>query len=223
MATPVHPRAEPSGRNGHYLHGMTDASDRDLLLGARKGRAEAFGIIFERYARDVYNYCFRRTADWVAAEDLTSAVFLEAWRRRDTELLGDSALPWLLGVATNLLRNHHRSLRRHRAALARVPPPEPYPDHAEDLASRLDDERRMRSILKAVSQLPLHDQEILSLVAWGGLSYEEAAEALGHPVGTVRSRLSRARARLRELVQGSGHVLGESVAKVATKGGEEKC
>ncbi|MGH2654622.1 MAG: RNA polymerase sigma factor [Actinomycetota bacterium] len=201
---------------------MTDASDKELLLEVQKGRAEAFAILFERYARTVYNYCFRRTSDWDAAEDLTSAVFLEAWRRRDTELLRGSALPWLLGVATNLLRNRRRSLRRYRAALNRVPPPQPYPDHAEDLASRLDDERQMRSTLQALSHLSLADQEVLTLVVWTGLSYKEAAEALGLPVGTVRSRLSRARVRLRELVELNGHVLGESVVSVAREGGEEK-
>jgi DNA-directed RNA polymerase specialized sigma24 family protein len=87
------------------------------------GRSHApCGVLFDRHARAVYNHCFRRTADWSMAEDLTSVVFLEAWRRRDNvRIQRDTALPWFLGIANNLLRNAHRSLRRHRAALARLP------------------------------------------------------------------------------------------------------
>ena len=75
-----------------------------------------FGLLFERHARAIYN-CFRRTADWAVAEDLTSIVFLEAWRRRERELLPEKVLPWLYGIATNVIRNRRRSLRRHAAAL----------------------------------------------------------------------------------------------------------
>jgi RNA polymerase sigma factor (sigma-70 family) len=161
---------------------------------------EALGELFETHARAIYNYCFRRTADWAAAEDLTSAVFLEAWRRRkDVDLVSEPPLPWLYGVATNLLRNHRRSLRRYRSALDRVPPPGPTPDFAEETAERLDDERRMREVLGDVERLPRAQQEVLALCVWAGLGYEDAARALGVPVGTVRSRLARARAELASL------------------------
>jgi RNA polymerase sigma-70 factor, ECF subfamily len=174
--------------------------DRDLWMQVRSGSPEALGSLFERHARAVYNYCFRRTADWGMAEDLTSAVFLEAWRRRqDVSAPDDSMLPWLLGVATNLLRNARRALRRHHGTLGRFPVWQTDPDFAEDVARRLDAERRMRSVLEVVGQLPRQDQEVLALCGWMELSYEHAARALGIPVGTVRSRLSRARARLREL------------------------
>src|SRR5712691_8826257 len=105
-----------------------DESDLELWERARRGDHAAFGALFTRHARPVYNFCFRRTADWALAEDLTSAVFLEGWRRREqVRLAGPSALPWLLGVATNLLRNQRRSLRRYRGALARLSPPEHTP------------------------------------------------------------------------------------------------
>jgi DNA-directed RNA polymerase specialized sigma24 family protein len=72
-------------------------------------------MLFDRHSRTVYNYCFRRTADWSVAEDLTSVVFLETWRRRcQVRMQTGSLLPWLYGVATNLLHNHRRALRRHR-------------------------------------------------------------------------------------------------------------
>jgi len=179
---------------------MSRPSDHQLLARARHGDASAYGELFERHARAVYSYCFRRTADWALAEDCTSIVFLDAWRQRRTiQLAADSLLPWLLGVANNVLRNQARSLRRWRAALDRLPPPVPEPDFAEASAGRLDDERRMREVLELIGRLPRADQDVLAVCGWAGLSYEQAAVALGVPLGTVRSRLSRARARLRDL------------------------
>ncbi|MGH9112156.1 MAG: RNA polymerase sigma factor, partial [Acidimicrobiales bacterium] len=113
--------------------------------------------------------------------------------------IDESVLPWLLGVANNLLRNHQRSLRRQRAALARFPSPGPEPDPADDVAGRLADERQMSRVLALVERLPRRDREVLALCAWSDLSYQEAATVLDIPVGTVRSRLARARARLAEL------------------------
>lgn len=180
-------------------------TDSQLWRDAVAGDAQAFGVLFERHARAVYVFCFRRTADWSLAEDLTSVVFLEAWRRRaQVRLVRESALPWLLGVATNVVLNARRSLRRHRAALERLPR-EQEPDFADDVAERLDDERHMRSLLHALAALPRRERDVLALCRFAGLSYEEAAVALGIPVGTVRSRLSRARARLREPDGANGH------------------
>ena len=177
-----------------------EVADSELWDRAVDGDDEAFGVLFERHARAVYNHCFRRTASWADAEELTSAVFVEAWRRRrDLRPIDESARPWLLGVANNLLRNHRRSLRRYGAALARLPGPRHQPDPADDVAGRLADERRMRRVLTLVERLPRADQDVLALCAWSGLSYAEAAAVLGIPVGTVRSRLARARARLAEL------------------------
>src|SRR5215212_11564012 len=108
---------------------------------------ERFAELFEEHANTVYNFCFRRLADWAMAEDMTSAVFLEAWRRRDkVDLVGEPPLPWLLGVATNLMRNHRRSLRRASAALERFHGSASVPDFGEELADRLDAEWRMRTV-----------------------------------------------------------------------------
>jgi RNA polymerase sigma-70 factor (ECF subfamily) len=176
-------------------------TDRELL---RKADPAAFGMLFERHATAVYNYCFRRTADWAAAEDLTSIVFLETWRKRnEVRIHGDSLLPWLYGVATNMLRNRSRAMKRYRAALARLPL-DRQADFADDAAARIDDERQMRNVLDAFHVLPQRDQDVLALCVWSGLSYEEAALALDLPVGTVRSRLSRARRRLRDDTDGNG-------------------
>lgn len=198
---------------------MRDLADRELWTLVRAGDGDAFGVLFDRHARSVYNFCFRRTADWAAAEDLTSIVFLQAWRHRFDPLRGDSVLAWLIGIAVNVLRDHVRSLRRFRRALDRVAPPLDTADFAEDSVSRMDDERMMRRLLEILRDLPLPDQEVLQCV-WSGLSYEETALALDLPMGTVRSRLHRARHRLRELAFSSGHSLGEEPTPAAASPNE---
>ncbi|NLO28558.1 MAG: RNA polymerase sigma factor [Actinobacteria bacterium] len=185
---------------------MSDVVDRDLWDRSVQGDAGAFGQIFERHARSIYNYLFRRCGDWATAEDLTSIVFLEAWRkRRKVTLEHDSALPLLFGIAVNVLRNRRRAEFRYRSALDRLSMPPQLLDDPGDLADRLADEQQMRAILAAFVQLPKREQDVVSLCIWTGLSYENAATALGIPVGTVRSRLSRGRRRLRELLGESGH------------------
>ncbi|KQY57792.1 hypothetical protein ASD66_07010 [Nocardioides sp. Root151] len=180
---------------------MAELSDNELVDGLRNGEGSALGILFDRYADRIYNHCFRRTASWDAAQDATSTVFLEAWRGRERVMLHDSsALPWLYGIATNVCRNLNRKQRRHLAAVRRLPVDADSPDHAEAVIGRLDDERRMAALLTAHEGLPRRDQEIFSLVVWSELTYEQAAAALGIPVGTVRSRLSRARRRLHAAV-----------------------
>ena len=179
--------------------------DSSLWSRAPSGESEAFGILFERHARTIYNYCFRRVGSWAVAEDLVSIVFLEAWRRIDKPLPGGKELPWLLGIATNVVRNRRRAERRHAAALRRVPQPRPDPSFADDSDQRIDDEELMGRALTLLARLPRREQDVFALCAWSGLCYEDTAIALQIPVGTVRSRLSRARARLQELEPGIGH------------------
>jgi RNA polymerase sigma-70 factor (ECF subfamily) len=134
----------------------------------RAGDPSAFAELYDSYARAVYNHAFRLTADWSAAEDVMAETFMEAWRLRDrVSAEGGSLRPWLLGVAINIARGHHRSNRRYRAA----------------------------------ANAAAEEREVLTLCLWEGLEYTAAAEALGIAVGTVRSRLSRARAKLRKLTE----------------------
>jgi RNA polymerase sigma-70 factor, ECF subfamily len=183
---------------------MSRRDDRELWSAVARGDADAFGRLFERHGRSVYNYCFRRTGNWARAEDLTSIVFLECWRRRDVSLEEDTVLPWLLGIATNICRSQRRSLVRYQSVLRRLPPPEATADFADEALERLEDERRMRAVLAHVSRLPQRQQDVLALCVWAGLSYEDAAAALAIPVGTVRSCLARARARLRLCLETDG-------------------
>jgi RNA polymerase sigma-70 factor (ECF subfamily) len=156
--------------------------------------------LWDAYAGAIYRYCFRRTGDGALAEDLTSIVFLEAWRRRgDLALQPSETLPWLYGVAANVLRNQRRSQRRYETALARLPRPLPEPDFADSVTGRLDDEQRMRVILGQLRRLSRLEREVLSLCVWEGLTPQAAAVALAIPEATVRTRLHRAREHLRTL------------------------
>jgi RNA polymerase sigma-70 factor (ECF subfamily) len=185
--------------------GVVMVSDSDLWLAARSGDSAAFGMLFDRHSRAIYNYCFRRVGNWASGEDMLSIVFLEAWRRREVELPEGMVLPWLYGVATNVARNASRSQRRYRRALERMPPPEATPDFGGDADARLDDEAAMREVLSLVGQLRQEEQDVFWLCGWSELTYEQASVALQIPVGTVRSRLSRARTSLRELGADFGH------------------
>ena len=177
-------------------------SDDELWKRCRGGDRDAFALLFERHAQLIYNYCFRRLGDWAAAEDMLTVVFLEVWRRRDRALPAGQVVAWLYGVATNVVRNQRRSERRFAAALSRLPREAVEPNLADRADERLESELEMRAALDLLARLPKREQDVFALCAWMELSYEDAAAALGIPVGTVRSRLSRARARLRELESG---------------------
>jgi RNA polymerase sigma-70 factor (ECF subfamily) len=171
-----------------------------LLWGRiRAGDADAFGELYTRHVRAVQSYCLWRTADLQSAEDATATVFLEVWRKRESLVLsGDSATPLLLGIATNVLRAQWRSRRRHRDALERVrgAGAQPASDLETEAVARLDAIGQLKAAGAEIRALPRRERDVLALVAWGELSYEETAAALEIPIGTVRSRLARARARL---------------------------
>jgi RNA polymerase sigma factor (sigma-70 family) len=182
------------------------SDERELVDGLHQDDPGALAALFDRYGDRIYNHCFRQLADWADAEDATSSVFLEVWRhRRRVRLHDGSVLPWLYGVATNVCRNAGRSRRRYLRAVTSLPAPAAEPDHSEQVTDRLGSEARMRSVLAQVEALPEHEREVLGLVAWAGLTYEQAAAALDVPVGTVRSRLSRARARLTDVREENLH------------------
>ncbi|MFE5324845.1 RNA polymerase sigma factor [Embleya sp. NPDC056575] len=166
----------------------------------RAGDPYAFEELFAEHSKSVYNHGFRMTGDWAAAEDVMALTFLEAWRlRADVAAEGGSLRPWLLGVATNVVRNQRRTARRHQAVLDRVPREQAVPDFADTLVGRIDDTRTIARIRTMLGTLRRQEREVVALCVFSGLDSAAAAEALGIPVGTVRSRLSRARAKLKRL------------------------
>ncbi|GAA2428113.1 RNA polymerase sigma factor [Streptomyces macrosporus] len=183
----------------------------------RAGDPAAFGELFDEYATVVHRYAVRVTGDWSAAEDVVSLTFLEGWRLRETVRPdGESLRPWLLGIATNVMRNTARAARRHRAALARLPAKEVVPDFADELVGRMADSERLAAARRALARLRRTEREVFVLCVWSGLDYAAAAEALGVKVGTVRSRLSRARARLRGLTDAELERPREATPRQAT-------
>ena len=191
----------PRGHGWGSGRGRTGAGS-SVVGRLREGDEDAMSAVFAEHLDVIYNYCYRRTSSWTAAEDLSATVFLEVWRhrRRAVELDG-SVLPWLYGIATNVCRNHLRSRRRGAHALGRlelVDRGEPADAPLEDrVVDQIDAGRRLQRALAALSALPPADQDVFVLVCWEQLGYAEAAQALGIPVGTVRSRLARVRRQLR--------------------------
>jgi RNA polymerase sigma-70 factor (ECF subfamily) len=183
---------------GMPAQGM-DSPDREVWERLREGDHLALGELFDRHANAVHAFAFRRTASWTAAEDVVQATFVNVWRRFERNPPGplrvETARAYLLVVAGNECRSLARTAARLRRLTNRLPEPAPDPDHAADVAHRLDDERQMSSVRRALGKLPRHERETLELVVWSGLTQAEAADALGVPIGTVKARLHRARHR----------------------------
>jgi len=177
---------------------MAPLSDGDLWQEARRGETAAFGELYRRHARVVHFYCLWRTVAKPLADDVSATVFLETWRRRRRlELRTESAAPLLLGVATEVLRNYWRSQRRHVRALERIGRADLSPWDEDEVIARVDAIAEVREAGAAIRVLPPREREALALLAWGKLSHAEAAAALGLRVDVLRSRLARARSRLK--------------------------
>jgi RNA polymerase sigma factor (sigma-70 family) len=148
-----------------------------------------FSSLYERHLRAVANYVSRRAGPELA-EDLTAEVFVRAFRKR--AVFRDehgSALPWLLGIANNLIADHRRAERRRLETLQRVA-------IARPVSSEISLGVLAPELVGELLRLSAADRDTLLLVVWGELSYAEAATALSVPVGTIRSRIARARHRL---------------------------
>ena len=164
----------------------------------------AFTTLFERHAQSVWNYAYRLTGSWSAAEDVLSTTFLTAWRRRaDVVLIRESALPWLYTVAANLVRNDHRRRSRFLRLVPKLVSSDESRDHAEELAEQDNTQQRLKKVLAAVDELPTAERQAVQLCLVGRMSTADAAELLGITEVSVRSRLSRARTRLRGMTEES--------------------
>lgn len=193
---------------------MAEESDAALIAGSLHDPVR-FGPIFDRHATVLHRYLVRRIGP-DEADGMVGEVFRIAFEKRSTYDLGrPTARPWLYGIATNLLAKHRRSESRRlhavaRLAAQRVPPS----DLADRVTSAVDASTAWEGVAAAVAALPEAERDALVLNVWEGLSYEEVAAALGVPVGTVRSRLNRARGRLRELAPATGRDPDEGAAQL---------
>jgi RNA polymerase sigma-70 factor (ECF subfamily) len=183
-----------AGSGGGDLARQGDAA----LLADSVSDPELFAVVFRRHAPAVLRYVTRRIGAQ-AADDVVAETFLVAFRQRDSfRPDGRDCLPWLYGIATNLLGRHRRREIQQLRLLARTgvdPVVESFTDQVDEAVTA----RRARARLgAALVGLPASQRDALLLLAWAGLRYEEVATATGAPLGTVQSRISRARTRLRQ-------------------------
>lgn len=174
----------------------TRIRDSDIVSESRTS-PEAFAELFDRYSGMLYRYVSRRLGPEIA-EDLVGETFLTAFARRAKyDLTYTDARPWLFGILTKLISRH----RRTEAVRYRMLQRSPAEDVIESPADRMDEmvtAQTWRPVLAStLAGLSAKDRDVLLLIAWGDLSYEEVAQALGIPIGTVRSRLNRARRKAR--------------------------
>ncbi|GAT66693.1 DNA-directed RNA polymerase sigma-70 factor [Planomonospora sphaerica] len=194
------------------LTGPSETISDAALLELSRRSPERFGEIYDRYVGEIHAYLGRRL-DRQAADDLTAEVFLAAFRKRETfDPERGSVRPWLYGFATNLIASHRRNEIRRLAALQRNAAAYDGADdgHEERVVVRVDAvsaQGRLAAELRALSD---GDRDVLLLSALGELSHEEVARALDIPYGTVGSRLSRARRKLRAALGGVNPLSGGS-------------
>jgi len=180
------------------------AADDAAVIESSWREPERFAGLFDRHAPRIYRYLARRAGRQVA-DDLVAETFLAAFAKRDRyDLRYADARPWLYGIATNLVGQHHRDeVRQYRIWQAAAAEPE-VPGHAERVAADVTAQAMRTLLAQALTALPAGDRDVLLLIAWEQLSYQEVSRALGIPVGTVRSRLHRARATVRQVLAGTG-------------------
>ena len=180
---------------------MSSPSDAEVIRRSL-GEPEAFGLIYDRHAATLLRFLGRRVGAKVA-EGLVGELFRIAFERRKTfDAARVIALPWLYGIGSNLLLKHRRAEARRLRASARMAADLPADGRAS--ARALDARVLFSRVADAIQDLPDGEREALLLFAWEDLPYQGVAEALELPIGTVRSRLNRARAQLRELLERDG-------------------
>lgn len=176
-----------------------DADDATVIQLSRQ-EPEQFTVLFRRHAPHIQRYVVRRLGP-DAVDDIVAETFLLAFRQRNgCDPARSDARPWLYGIATNLIGRHRRAEIRLYRALARTgadPVTEPFTDRVDD---RVSAGHASRQLATALARLSAGLRDTILLAAWSDLSYEEIAVALGVPIGTVRSRLSRARSKLRQIL-----------------------
>ncbi|MDU0365856.1 sigma-70 family RNA polymerase sigma factor [Microbacterium sp. KSW4-17] len=168
-----------------------DDDDAGLWGRVRQGDELALAALFDRYEARLFRHASRLLTAREDAKDAVTVAFFELWRKRaSVRLVEGSPLPWLLTTVAHCARNLERSGRRYRALLDRAPVPAPRAMHGQDDSG----------VLAALKRLPEREQAVVVLAVLEGYAEREVAQALGIPAGTVKSRLARAKAKLRDEV-----------------------
>lgn len=168
------------------------------MNGTDPAAESAFRMLFETTYPKIVAYARRRSFDAAGVEDAVSEVYATAWRRRDDLTPGRDPLPWLYGIAGNVLRNQWRSDSRRLQLVDKLeaqPSAGPAPDPADAVDSGA------AAIRDAMAKLAFDDQEVLRLVAWEGLSHAEVGQVLDCSTNAVGIRVHRARQRLEQQLE----------------------
>ncbi|MFV2127544.1 RNA polymerase sigma factor [Micromonospora sp. LOL_013] len=159
---------------------------------------DRFAQVYEKHAGMLYGYAYRRVGREIA-EDVVADAFVAAFRARHTYDPGyPNAFPWLLSIVHRELARHHRAENARYRAYLRVKPDSGEEALADRVVAAATAQAWRRPLATALARLGQKERDVLLMVAWGGLSYEEVARSLNIPIGTVRSRLNRARRRMRD-------------------------
>ena len=184
--------------------GSAGASSGDAaIIESSWQEPERFAVLFDRHAPHIHRYLARRAGREVA-DDLVAETFLAAFAKRDRyDLSYPDARPWLYGIAANLVGQHRRDeARQYRISQAATAEPE-VPGHADRVAADVTAQAMRTLLAEALATLPAGDRDVLLLIAWEQLTYQEVSRALAIPLGTVQSRLHRARAKVRQALAGT--------------------
>jgi RNA polymerase sigma factor (sigma-70 family) len=184
--------------------GQAAADDDDAAVVESSWREpERFAVLFDRHAPHIHRYLARR-AGRQAADDLVAETFLAAFAKRDRYDLGHpDARPWLYGIATNLVGQQRRDEARQYRIQQAAPAEPAVAGHADRVAANVTAQAARPLLTAALAALSSGDRDVLLLIAWEQLTYQEVARALDIPVGTVRSRLNRARRNVRQVLTGT--------------------
>ncbi|MCW2864728.1 MAG: polymerase, sigma-24 subunit, subfamily [Actinoallomurus sp.] len=165
---------------------------------------DAFAELFHRHSGEIGRYVTRRVGPGIA-EDIVAETFLIAFRRRDSyDGSQQGARPWLYGIATNVMRRHRRDEVRALRALERTGiDPVMTESFADRVDGRVSAAETSRLLAPALARLNAGQRDVLLLTAWAGLTLDQIAEVLGIPHGTARSRLNRARTKIRAALVGA--------------------
>jgi len=196
------PADVPRGPAGEPAAGPAgDLADCTVIRQSLR-RPEQFAVLYDRYATALHRYAGRRVGDEVA-DDLVAATFLAAFRARQRyDLARANARPWLFGILTKEIARRHRTEKARFRALQRARSDRPVDGLADQVAADVTARAARGLLAAALARLSPAERGVLLLIAWGDLSYDEAAQALAIPVGTVRSRLNRARRKVRDALGG---------------------
>lgn len=178
-----------------------ERADAALWLEATTGTERSFSVLFDRYRTRVFRKAYAQLKSVHDAEDVVAIVFLEAWRSRaKVRIVDGSILPWLLSVTSYVLLNQTRSTRRWHRLLVSLPQPEDHADHADIVLDHLDQSAQLRAVYEAMAGLNAQERSIIDLSVIEELPVATVAAVLDIPVGTVKSKLHRAREKIRRRI-----------------------